>query len=61
MIEKNRCQLLDIPVFGGFRDHPEPIYESNLNLPSYNHNLTLPEDRGAATRMTLTTKYTNLC
>ncbi|CAI6398340.1 CIH_HP2_G0002770.mRNA.1.CDS.1 [Saccharomyces cerevisiae] len=49
MIEKEQMSVVRysqfLEVFLG--DHPEPIYESNLNLPSYNHNLTLPEDRGA--------------
>ncbi|QHB06866.1 Rxt2 [Saccharomyces cerevisiae] len=50
MIEKEQMSVVRysqfLEVFLG--DHPEPIYESNLNLPSYNHNLTLPEDRGAS-------------
>ena len=50
MIEREQMSVVRysqfLEVFLG--DHPEPIYESNLNLPPYNHNLTLPEDRGAS-------------
>ncbi|CAD6599195.1 BAH_G0002900.mRNA.1.CDS.1 [Saccharomyces cerevisiae] len=50
MIEKEQMSVVRysqfLEVFLG--DHPEPIYESNLNLPPYNHNLTLPEDRGTS-------------
>ncbi|EHN03656.1 Rxt2p [Saccharomyces cerevisiae x Saccharomyces kudriavzevii VIN7] len=50
MIEREQMSVVRysqfLEVFLG--DHPEPIYESNLNLPSYNHNLTLTEDRGSS-------------
>ncbi|CAI4058753.1 hypothetical protein N7582_001186 [Saccharomyces uvarum] len=46
MIEREQMSVVRysqfLEVFLG--DHPEPIYESNLCLPPYNHNLTLPED-----------------
>ncbi|EJS44780.1 rxt2p [Saccharomyces arboricola H-6] len=49
MIEREQMSVVRysqfLEVFLG--DHPEPIYESNLNLPPYNHNLTLPEDKVA--------------
>ncbi|CAI4059803.1 hypothetical protein SUVZ_04G3100 [Saccharomyces uvarum] len=49
MIEREQMSVVRysqfLEVFLG--DHPEPIYESNLYLPPYNHNLTLPEDAKA--------------
>lgn len=49
MIEKEQNSVMRysklLEVFLG--DHPEPLYESELNLPAYDHNLKLPEEDSA--------------
>lgn len=46
MIEKEQQSVIRygklLEVFLG--DYPQPLYEANLNLPDYDHNLRLPEE-----------------
>ena len=46
MVEKEQNSIIRynrmLEVFLG--DYPEPLYEKNLKLKKYNHNLTLPEE-----------------